>query len=61
MSLRSTMVKTVSSGDSPPWMRNGVQALVHSLPNARRRTLSGQTHGINADVIAPVLDEFFSG
>jgi hypothetical protein len=42
-------------------MRNGVQALVHSLPNARRRTLSGQTHGINADVIAPVLDEFFSG
>ncbi len=48
-------------GASPEWRRNGVRALVSVLPNAEHRTLAGQDHGPAADVLAPVLTEFFTG
>jgi len=36
------------------------RALVEILPDARRRTLAGQTHAVAPEVLAPVLDEFFA-
>jgi hypothetical protein len=46
-------------GKSPAWMRNGMRALAGVLPNAKHRTLEGQTHMLKAEAIAPVLVEFF--
>ena len=46
-------------GKSPTYMRNGMNALANVLPNAQYRTLPGQTHMVKAEVLAPVLIEFF--
>jgi pimeloyl-ACP methyl ester carboxylesterase len=51
----------IDGGASPAWARNGVAALVDVLPDARRRTLEGQTHEYDPEILAPVLDEFFAG
>jgi pimeloyl-ACP methyl ester carboxylesterase len=51
----------IDGGASPAWARNAVQALVDVLPAARRRTLDGQTHQVDPEVLAPVLREFFAG
>lgn len=40
-------------------MHTGADALAAILPNARRGMLEGQTHDVNAEVLAPVLREFF--
>lgn len=55
-----TPTLVIDGGESPAWARNAVRALVHTLPNARRHTLEGQTHQVSADVLAPVLDAFFA-
>jgi pimeloyl-ACP methyl ester carboxylesterase len=54
----STLV--MAGGDSPPFFHNGAKELVGILPNAQFRVLPGQTHGIDSDVLAPVLIEFFT-
>jgi pimeloyl-ACP methyl ester carboxylesterase len=46
-------------GKSPAWMTNGTRALADALPDARYRTLAGQTHMVKPQAIAPVLTEFF--
>ena len=51
----------IDGGASWPFMRTGADALADVLPNAQRRTLEGQTHDVNADVLAPVLNGFFRG
>jgi len=51
----------MDGGASPAYMRNGVAALAHVLPNAEYRTLAGQDHGVAPEAIAPVLDAFFGG
>jgi pimeloyl-ACP methyl ester carboxylesterase len=51
----------MDGGASPAYLRNGVQALVDVLPNARRQTLEGQTHGVAPEVLVPVLRQFFAG
>ncbi len=48
-------------GASPMWMREATQALANVLPHAQNRTLPGQSHGVDPDVLAPVLVEFFNG
>jgi pimeloyl-ACP methyl ester carboxylesterase len=40
-------------------LREAVQVLAATLPNAESRTLIGQTHNVSSAVIAPVLKEFF--
>jgi len=35
------------------------QQLAGALPNARRQTLEGQQHNVDANALAPVLVEFF--
>jgi pimeloyl-ACP methyl ester carboxylesterase len=51
----------VDGGKSPAWMRHGMQALAGVLPNAKLRTLEGQTHMVSPKALAPVLAEFFAG
>lgn len=56
-----TMPTLVMDGSkSPAWARNAVQALVEILPNAVRRTLEGQDHGVTPEALAPILKEFFT-
>jgi pimeloyl-ACP methyl ester carboxylesterase len=50
----------VGGGKSDAWMRNAVRAVAEALPNAKQRTLEGQTHNVGAEAIAPVLEEFFA-
>lgn len=42
-----------------PFMRITADALAEVIPNVQRRTLEGQTHEVEPDVIAPALIEFF--
>jgi len=59
----SAMMPTLVAvgGKSPAWMHHAMQALANSLPEARHRTLEGQTHIVKAEALAPVLVEFFEG
>lgn len=50
----------MDGGASPDWQRNAVQSLAEILPDARRRTLEGQDHGPDPDVLAPALQAFFT-
>jgi pimeloyl-ACP methyl ester carboxylesterase len=50
----------IGGGKSPAWMRHGVAELAGVLPNARHRTLDGQTHLVKPKALAPVLVEFFT-
>lgn len=50
----------MDGGKSPAWMRNSARAVAEALPNARHRTLEGQTHMVKATIHAPVLREFFA-
>lgn len=49
-----------ASRETMPFMRVSADKLAQAIPNARRRTLQGQGHNASAEVIAPVLIEFFS-
>jgi hypothetical protein len=49
----------IDGGASESFMHTGADALAAVLPHAERRTLAGQTHDVSADVLAPVLAEFF--
>jgi pimeloyl-ACP methyl ester carboxylesterase len=51
----------IDGGKSPRWMRNGNRALALALPNARYRTLDGQTHVLKPKAHAPTLVKFFTG
>ncbi|MBO0779459.1 MAG: alpha/beta hydrolase [Ktedonobacteraceae bacterium] len=50
----------MDGGKSPAWMRNAMQALAQTLPNASYRTLAGQNHMVKAEALAPALIEFFT-
>jgi len=51
----------MNGGDSYPFMRVTALELANAIPNARHRTLEGQTHDVTPEAIAPVLVEFFTG
>jgi pimeloyl-ACP methyl ester carboxylesterase len=42
-----------------PFMLTTAKTLANTMPHAQYRTLEGQTHEVNPEVLAPVLDEFF--
>src|SRR5947199_7727786 len=50
----------MNGGASYAFMYDTAQALSKAIPNAQFRTLEGQTHDVDPDVLAPVLVEFFS-
>jgi hypothetical protein len=43
-----------------PFMHETAASLTKVIPNAQQRTLEGQTHDVNLEVLAPVLVEFFA-
>src|SRR5579859_2602657 len=43
-----------------PFMHVTALALANAIPDGRQRTLEGQTHEVAAQVLAPVLVEFFN-
>jgi pimeloyl-ACP methyl ester carboxylesterase len=61
--LASLTIPTLvmAGGASPAFMQDAAQAAAHALPNAKFRTLEGQTHDVAPEVLAPVLVEFFAG
>ncbi|MFF7855877.1 alpha/beta fold hydrolase [Streptomyces sp. NPDC007904] len=60
--LSSIRVPVLSiAGDlSPAWMREAARAIADAVPRGTHRTLEGQTHMVEPDVLAPVLAEFFA-
>jgi pimeloyl-ACP methyl ester carboxylesterase len=50
----------MDGGASPAWARNAVRELADVLPHPQRRTIEGQTHSVDPEVLAPVLEEFFA-
>ncbi|MFJ1752763.1 alpha/beta fold hydrolase [Kitasatospora sp. NPDC088134] len=56
-----TVPVLVLDGDaSPDALRAPARAVAAAVPGARSATLPGQTHEVDADVLAPVLLEFFA-
>jgi pimeloyl-ACP methyl ester carboxylesterase len=51
----------MEGGKSPHWIRHANRSLANILPNAKYRTLEGQTHIVKAKAHTPVLVEFFKG
>jgi pimeloyl-ACP methyl ester carboxylesterase len=51
----------LDGGASPAHLRNAARALADVLPRAQHRTLEGQTHAVDPEVLAPVLEAFFAG
>lgn len=43
-----------------PFMHATATSLAKVIPHAQQRTLEGQTHDVNTEVLAPILVEFFS-
>jgi pimeloyl-ACP methyl ester carboxylesterase len=43
-----------------PFMHDTATTLAKAIPHAQHRTLEGQTHDVNLEVLAPVLVEFFT-
>lgn len=57
----SVTTLVISGENSQARMHSAAQALAGALPNAQHRSLSGQTHDIVPEVLAPVLEAFFKG
>ena len=47
-------------GKSPATLRNPVELIAKLLPNGTLKVLEGQTHNVSADVLVPILVEYFS-
>jgi len=50
----------MDGSESYPFTHATAKALANAIPNAQHRTLEGQTHDVAAEVLAPVLLEFFN-
>jgi pimeloyl-ACP methyl ester carboxylesterase len=55
-----TMPTLVLNGSAIPFMRDTATALAKAIPHGQQRTLEGQTHDVNLQVLATVLVEFFT-
>lgn len=49
----------MAGGESPPFMRETARALAEAFPAGQHRILENQEHNVAAEVLAPVLGEFF--
>lgn len=57
---RATSSTLVIDGGTTPWLSRAADAVADMLPNAQRRTITGQPHNVDPVAIAPVLVEFFT-
>ncbi|MGI8856115.1 MAG: alpha/beta fold hydrolase [Thermomicrobiales bacterium] len=49
----------LTGGESYPFMHDTARTLSQAMPQAQIRTLEGQAHNVNVEVLAPVLVAFF--
>jgi pimeloyl-ACP methyl ester carboxylesterase len=49
----------MNGGNGAPFMLETAKTLSKAIPGAKLRTLDGQTHDVQPEVLAPVLVEFF--
>ncbi|MFD9464631.1 alpha/beta fold hydrolase [Streptomyces sp. NPDC060027] len=52
-------VLSIAGDGSPEWMRAAARTVAEAAPDGSYRTLAGQTHMVDPQVLAPVLAEFF--
>jgi pimeloyl-ACP methyl ester carboxylesterase len=52
-------VLSVSGSASPAWLREAARLVAEAAPRGTYRTLEGQAHAVEPEVLAPVLAEFF--
>jgi len=57
----STPTLVITGADSPPFLQTGSRAAADALPNGRLHTLADETHHINPEATAPVVEAFLSG
>jgi pimeloyl-ACP methyl ester carboxylesterase len=50
----------VMNGTAIPFMLDTAMTLAKAIPHAQQRTLEGQTHNVDLNVLAPQLVEFFN-
>ncbi len=50
----------ILNGSELPFMQDTAKSLAKAIPHAQQRTLEGQSHDVNLQVLAPVLVEFFT-
>jgi pimeloyl-ACP methyl ester carboxylesterase len=50
----------IAGGKSPDFFRDAAARISELLPNGKHAVLEGQDHGAPADVVAPVVAEFFA-
>lgn len=55
-----TVPTLVMNGTVIPFMLDTANALAKAIPRAQHRTLEGQSHDVDLQVLAPVLVEFFT-
>lgn len=60
LSRIKTPTLVIHGGAGAASMRDAARAVTQAMPKARLRTLAGQTHGVKPEVLAPILEEFFS-
>jgi len=61
LAARVSVPALVLAGDaSLPFMPDAARVLSQAIPQGQLRTLEGQTHEVNPDVLAPVLAEFLT-
>lgn len=51
--------KFLGSEEGHAWMQHAADEMARVLPHAQRRTLAGQDHGADAEVLAAALKEYF--
>jgi len=56
-----TIPALVMNGTAIPFMQGTAVSLAKAMPLGQHRTLQGQTHDVNLEVLAPVLKGFFAG
>jgi pimeloyl-ACP methyl ester carboxylesterase len=54
----ATPTLVVDGGKSPATLRKAADEVAGVLPNARRRTLEGQSHNVSMKALAPVIQTF---
>ncbi|MBH0245860.1 hypothetical protein I3W98_28100, partial [Streptomyces cavourensis] len=57
---RARWMPTRTAAMSSARSRAATRTLAEALPRARHRTLTGQTHEVAPQVLAPVLADFFA-
>jgi len=50
----------IMNGTAIPFMLDTAKTIAKAIPHAQHRTLEGQTHDVNLEVLAPELVEFFT-